>query len=178
MSGEDLLVKAVALLILFYVAQRRINLFIQPLRLRMVELGEELIADKRLPEHYRLGIEMELNFAYSGWNLVLSIIFLPITAIAMLFKPKFRREACNEYEHMPKELRREFELFLSMSNKSMYAANPLLTPLYLVELVCVGALVIAFGRSERAVRVIMAEAWENEDRMISRFHGNHHKHAV
>lgn len=178
MTGEEVLFKAVALLIMFFLAQRRINTFIQPLRLRMVALGNELTADERLPEHYRFGVEYEMDFAYSPWNLVLSIVFLPVAALQMAINPKARNMACAELDAMPEDLRRKLELFLDLANKSMYAANPLLSPVFFGELLLVGAGVVLMGRTERAFRVIMTNAWESEDRMMSRISGYRHNHAT
>lgn len=178
MSGEEILFKAVALLVLFFLAQRRINTFIQPLRLRMVELGDELIDDERLPEHFCFGVKYELSMAYSPLNLLLSVIFLPIAAVRMAISEKARHAAYHEYEALPEDLRRKIELFLSMANKSMFAANPLLFPIFFVEWLFVAVGVVIMGRTERAIRLIMTNAWESEDRMVSKLNWHRHNHVT
>lgn len=174
MMIEELLILAVLVFVVYSLFQRGINKFIQPLRLRMVKIGDELLDDSSVPDSIKRSVEFNLDMAYSPWKLLLDIIFLPLATIIILSNRDVRVAMCDDFDSMPADVRIKYDLFRSMSSKSMYCANPLFTPLYLLELAVLVIGIMVFGRTERALSMIRTYLWRREDI----FFGHHDNHAT
>ena len=142
---------------------RRLKQAVQPLRLAMADIGEELIANDNVPCETREAVKICLDMAFGArWFLVLAIIAAPLFAIIWLVKPN---AVAGRYIK-DDVLRLKSEEFDKLNVFVMAANNPILFAIVFFEFMIFSPLVF-LGMALRG-KLSMASVVSNSDKAFVR----------
>lgn len=130
----------------------RLSKVVQPLRLKMAEKGEALLAKPNLPDPFKTQIEFMLSNAFGGkLHFFLVIILTPIALAAYLLVPPLRRRIDRAGARLDTELEAEYEEVLRLFDKITMGNHPFLwLALQLVDAVIIPIfLLVAVLRSKK-----------------------------
>lgn len=131
------------------IVSSKLNKVAQPLRLKSAELGEQLLADPRLPAAHRTVVELELSHAFSRfWFLVVAFFIAPVVAALSALRPSFGDRA---FQVPDDGLRGRLDEFYDLTDRIGNMNHPILYPalkVWLLAIFAVVSLVAAvFGRT-------------------------------
>lgn len=112
---------------------------VQPLRLRMADLGCELLASPHISERDKNVIDGMLADAYRWRTLAEFVVFLPVYMVQM------RRRRVPKIVIEDAETRKKFREFMSLHLTSAIAANPVFAFLLVIELFFVIVFLLCLG---------------------------------
>lgn len=101
----------------------RIATAVQPVRLQMAEIGEELIAVDDFPQIEKKFIALELERTYSSIFMWIALIVLPIAVVFVVVDNIRGKKIANDA--IPVGQRKQYEKFRRLSWVSRFASSPL-----------------------------------------------------
>lgn len=131
----------------------RLLRFVEPWRLEMAELGEQLRHDAYLSERQKLSITESMDRAYSPWPIVAIVLTAPALPFVILW--------CIFTNRVPKKLtkhpetERDYERFMDRWFVSSMAANPAFGLIFLVEIVFIVLVIAIVGQQVSALRAAL-----------------------
>lgn len=127
-------VAAAALLLIG--VRRRLNSAVQPLRLRLVEKGEALLADPSLPPSAREHVEFLLKTAFGmRVTLLLSLILIPFVAVLFVARNRWIRMSAEKMTIIAPETRASFYEFCRLHDRITLTNHFILLPIVELEMV-------------------------------------------
>lgn len=132
-TAETYILVIVALLAIYPIVMVRLVRFMQPMRLEMADLGEQLAQDEFLTADQKKGIVEMLDRAFSAWPMIVMVVMMPFIAVAAII------EACRD-RRPPKMLTKhpeteaDYDRFMTRFFLSTMAANPLFAVIFVFEL--------------------------------------------
>lgn len=131
--------------------QGRLAKAVQPLRLKMAEQGEALLARSDISEQTRKDVEFMLSTAFSRWGMLLfAIVVVPFAIFCVAFDDKMRAQVERDYSKMTPEARSQYADMRSLHGRVVMANHPLLASIVVLEvtvlLVPLSLLFTAFKR--------------------------------
>lgn len=169
----DLLPLAVALTFITYLVHWGLLRFLQPQRVRMFELGDELLADERLTEFHD-GITRGLDRAYSPWSAPLWILAFAFVPFTLLFSKK-ERESMRRPLHLDAELNRKLSEFAVHRFLTVLGANWVFGLILILQAVLIALVLMASDRTANALgKFVQAISIRSEAQLLPHF--GHHSH--
>jgi len=124
--------------VIYALILRRMAFVVQPVRLKMAELGEHILSSD-LPAARADQIRFYLDNAFNGWVMFFVALVLPLVAVFMPFYMMAKRQT-QELHQQNSDEQRVAELF----GISAFAANPLFGAVVAVEFAVLGFLLLLF----------------------------------
>lgn len=146
--------------LLLILLQRRLDHWIQPVRMDMAEIGERLLEDDRLSARRKESVGVMLDTVYSGWMPVVIAIVLPFVVVGMAFDRK-GREAARRADPSDPDLKAELTGFEGMYITSMLAQNIFVAPFIILEMILIALVLAIFGYSGKASNRALRAVLEN-----------------
>lgn len=170
MSDYEILTGGVLLVVIYYVVVRRLALFIQPLRLRAIKTGDLILDDSQAKDVHISMAAGAMDTLYSPWAIVMYMVLVPYIALKILFSSDQRNRLREQRDSTPRDLKEHLDNLGTMHLYSAMAANPLLTPIWVIEfMVIIGGFMI-MGRTIRALDLIFLGVFESKERMSNKVH--------
>lgn len=122
-------------LIAWSVFQGRLARAAQPLRLRLAEKGERLLARTDLSPETRKDVEFMLNTPFSRWGMLLFVVATaPFVVLYVAFTPKARAHVERDFSKMSPEARALYADVRALHTRIVMANHPLLASIVLLEI--------------------------------------------
>jgi hypothetical protein len=147
--------------------------YVQPKRLRIVELGESLIRDSRLTQKQRGFVAFSLDINGKAWPLLLIVVFLPIVIVKTIFSKSFREGDADDHDLIALAKDTSYQELQDLEVASMFAANPIAGILFGMEIAFLAITGVIFfvgiaGLQKMIIRVLDA----------TDLHGRKKAHAI
>ncbi|QEX24805.1 hypothetical protein FRZ61_47470 [Hypericibacter adhaerens] len=146
---------------------RAIARAVQPSRLEMAALGDELLGSPYVSDDDKNTIEAMLGDAFNWRNMVLLALLLPLRA------PAFILNRSKAERHWPKisddATRAKFERFMGLGIRSDSAANPIFALICGVEVALLTVLMVPLGKVSWQLPLFVNTTRESERLLAKRF---------
>lgn len=163
MTAPVLILSTVCAVAVYFFLCSRIAIAIQPIRLAIASIGEELLQSNRLPKSEAARLESEMSRIYSSRDMWLFLVLLPVAAIVVFINECRGTEIATH--KIPTDLRAKYSRLRRYIWISRMASSPLAATMFLpVSLTC--AIFITAFSPRKAVREIM-ETSRKTDEMVS-----------
>ncbi len=117
------------------IAKRQLNKAAQPLRLKLADGGEHLLAQPDLPAMARIHISYMLNSVFSCWlTLVIGIFMVPFVALYFAVFPRRFMASMKKHEIHNAQLRLQHSEMMELHDKITMANHPLLWMVLEIEM--------------------------------------------
>jgi hypothetical protein len=116
----------------YAVACNRLSAAVQPLRLRMAELGETLLQASDIPEEVRRKVDVLMDSVYDTSAAWIRVVILPALAVWFLWGAITGRWP--EEPDIPPRLRDDFREFVGLAGPLPLFNSPLALALFLMQL--------------------------------------------
>jgi hypothetical protein len=136
----------------YAVLLRRMAMAVQPVRLRLAEEGEALLAEGRLSPQDENDVVLFLDNAFNGWMPVFLMVLMP-AAIFLLAKGSPAAEECPPNPAVSK--------LSGMFAISIFAANPLMGTAAVIEFILLALIAIVFTGSLAALLAAIRRAFHS-----------------
>jgi hypothetical protein len=167
MSTASLIALTVAIIAVYFFLCNRLALAVQPLRLAVASLGEELLAAGKLPPKIARRLEIEMSSVYASRVMWLFIVMIPVAAGLVLLDTILRRE--DKPPPIPHDLREKYARVQRYIWASRFAASPLATIIFIPEVMLIYFVMVIF-LPKRAVKEAIETSQKTED-MVGNFGG-------
>ena len=152
MNAPALILATIGAVAAYFFLCSRIAIAVQPIRLAIASIGEELLASGRLPEVVARHIQLEMAQVYSSRSMWLYTVLLPVAAVWVTVD-RFRGIGEHQIK-VPRELRGKYNRLLRYLWISRIATSPLAAVLFLpISIVCV--MVVTVLAPTKAVRELL-----------------------
>jgi hypothetical protein len=136
---------------------------VYPKRLRILELGNELVRDSRLLKSQREFVALSLNINGKAWPLLLIAFLLPVFVVRTLFSKSFREGSPEENLLVSLSKDPRYVELQDLEVASMFAANPIAGILVGLEIATLAVTGLIFfigfaGTQKLVIRVLGATA--------------------
>jgi hypothetical protein len=160
-TAETFILSAAVVAFAYPIAMRFIARAVQPSRLEMAALGDELLTSPHISEIDKGFIEMQLDEAFDWRDMLMIMIVIPIMA------PKFILDRPDRYwpNIQDEAVRKKFERFFTLSYRSASAANPICAVVCSIEFALLGLILVPLGRLAWQLPFIV-DAARRSDRML------------
>ncbi len=122
--------------LLFIAVDRRLNRAVQPLRLRLAEKGEALLADGKLTPSAREHVQFLLDTSFGmRWTLLLSIFAIPVVAALFVLRNRWIRTSVDKMKIGDPETRAAFYELCRLHDRITLTNHFILLPIIEFEMV-------------------------------------------
>ncbi len=120
----------------FFVVAQTLSRAAQPLRLRMAELGEPLLADPSLPRKFKRHVAFLLDHAFSMRAVMWASVFLiPALAVISVVRARWLAPFVLDEQELPAKSREDFREVVKLHNRITVANHSIMMPVITIELV-------------------------------------------
>jgi hypothetical protein len=133
-----------AVLVINSYLHRRLLVAAQPLRLELAKRGDALLRDSHLPPRARGMVTFVLDHAFGmSALLAIAIVAIPVAVPIMIVRGEMQRDA-DETASMKGALRAEYDQLMSLHGRIIFATNPFLMTVALLEMFLIAAPLVLF----------------------------------
>jgi hypothetical protein len=144
MTGEMLILQVAAAFLLYVILKNRLVALAHPLRMRLADLGRDLLAEPSLDDASRARVQFQLDHAYNGYIAWAFVVSFPVAAVRSLidsFTGKKNEDSSS--------FKSDLTAITTLATLSVFATSPIAAVLFIAEMAIFAVLWIPVGSALR-----------------------------